>query len=78
MPDITMCINKNCPLRVRCYRYRAVPSNRQSFCKFEPEIRQTEPILVATCYEFWDIDNKLLVSLEEADGRYNTTEKEEK
>lgn len=25
MPDITMCMNASCPMRDRCYRYRAVP-----------------------------------------------------
>ena len=26
MPDITMCINKECPLRMKCYRFTAVPT----------------------------------------------------
>ena len=37
MPDITMCINSACPLRGGCYRYLAVPSERdQSQAHFEP------------------------------------------
>lgn len=32
MADITMCSGKNCPLRGRCYRYAAKPSEyRQSY-----------------------------------------------
>ena len=26
MPDISMCLNKKCPLRDKCYRYRAIPT----------------------------------------------------
>lgn len=36
MPDITMCDNMECPLRGECYRYLAVPKNRQSWGHFEP------------------------------------------
>ena len=35
MPDITMCLNNNCPRKTRCYRYCAVPSDWQSFAHFE-------------------------------------------
>lgn len=70
MPDITMCVNKQCPLRAKCYRYRAVPSTWQSYAKFEPEIRQTKPVFVATCFEFWEIDGRVLRSVEEADNQY--------
>ena len=37
MPDITMCVNETCPLRERCYRFRATPSEMQSFTKFSPD-----------------------------------------
>jgi len=26
MPDISMCLNKKCPLRDKCYRYKAIPT----------------------------------------------------
>jgi len=26
MPDITMCNDESCPMRMECYRYRAIPS----------------------------------------------------
>lgn len=31
MPDISMCADRHCPSRQTCYRYRAVPSERQSW-----------------------------------------------
>lgn len=37
MPDISMCANRECPLRETCYRYVAKPNEyRQSYAKFEP------------------------------------------
>lgn len=36
MPDITMCVNDDCPSKFECYRYMAVPSElRQSYAAFE-------------------------------------------
>jgi hypothetical protein len=31
MPDISMCKSSWCPKRETCYRFRAVPSQRQSY-----------------------------------------------
>ena len=31
MPDITMCFNKNCPLRKKCYRFMAKPDTYQAY-----------------------------------------------
>lgn len=46
MPDISMCANKDCTLRMGCYRYRAVPNPyRQSFGGF------SEP-----CKHFWPLE----------------------
>lgn len=37
MPDITMCVNKDCPLRMKCYRFTAVPTPYwQSYTDFKP------------------------------------------
>lgn len=37
MPDISMCANEKCSLRMGCYRYRAVPNEfRQSYGTFYP------------------------------------------
>lgn len=35
MPDISMCRNTSCPLKSTCYRFRAIPSMRQSYAGFE-------------------------------------------
>lgn len=38
MPDISMCCNRDCPLRAPCYRYRAVPNpDWQAYTRFEPK-----------------------------------------
>jgi len=37
MPDIAMCANTECPLRNHCYRFRAVPSEYQSYMAFAPD-----------------------------------------
>lgn len=34
MPDITLCVSENCPIRNDCYRNQAEPSDWQSFCDF--------------------------------------------
>lgn len=47
MPDITMCINKTCPLREKCYRATAFPDlHWQSFAEYTPEDGK--------CEYFWD------------------------
>ena len=35
MPDIAMCTNKECTSKSSCYRFKAVPSKRQSYCDFK-------------------------------------------
>lgn len=65
MADISMCQNKDCPLRKNCYRYRAIPSEFwQSYVVVEPEINQDG----AKCDWFWDCRERLnVLSVEEAD-----------
>ena len=36
MPDISMCINKDCNLSNMCYRFLATPSEPQSYTEFKP------------------------------------------
>lgn len=72
MPDITMCVNKDCPIRAACYRYRAKPNDWQSFARFEPEPRTGSPAMAATCHEFWecrDYPASRLVPTEEVDNK---------
>lgn len=35
MPDITMCANHDCPLRLQCERYLAKPAQYQSYVLFK-------------------------------------------
>jgi len=37
MPEISMCKNDKCSLKLKCYRYVAVPSKYQSYMKFESD-----------------------------------------
>ena len=49
MPDITMCKGEGCPHKEGCYRYKATPSEYQSFFLFSP-YRE-----FFGCEEFWPI-----------------------
>lgn len=47
MADITMCGNKTCPLRARCYRFTAIPTpGWQSYADYMP--------MNGKCDGFWD------------------------
>ena len=37
MSDISLCLNTSCPLREVCYRFKAVPSEYQSYADFKPD-----------------------------------------
>jgi len=63
MPDITMCSGKDCPLKETCYRYKAEPSDYQSYW-LEP------PYYAGICEHYWEIVNKKLNKLSS-----NTTKK---
>ncbi len=48
MADITMCAGVSCPKKEECYRYKATPSNWQSyFCNvpYDQETRECEMFL---------------------------------
>lgn len=49
MPDITMCMGKDCPLKETCYRYKAEPSEYQSYW-LEP------PYYAGICEHYWEIE----------------------
>lgn len=55
MPDITMCLGSNCPHKEKCYRYRAKPSDYQSYF-------MKPPIKEGKCEYYWG---------ENAQGIYN-------
>ncbi len=54
MPDIAMCTNEGCPLKQKCFRYTAKPSeHRQSYSMFEPTIEGGKIL----CEWFWNDKN---------------------
>lgn len=59
MPDITMCCNHECPLREKCYRYRARPDKYwQSYAFYKPENKPFGPVgdTSLECEYFWKLD----------------------
>ena len=64
MPDITMCVNKDCLVRELCYRYRAIPSDYQSISIFEPDDN-------GLCRYFWQVTKERARPLVEADAWTN-------
>ena len=63
MPDISMCLNKQCESRTTCYRFTAIPSEyRQSYSDFQPadgedKCREYIPISVTK----GDNDGRILI-----------------
>ena len=54
MPDITMCPGKDCPLKERCYRFRATPTPwRQSYFVAPPFKETTDG---PQCKYFWSFE----------------------
>lgn len=53
MPDISMCLNENCKLKHKCYRYCAIPSEHwQAYF--------TGNFIDGKCEYFWKIENSPL------------------
>lgn len=75
MPDITMCCNYDCPLKAKCYRYRAIPDqDRQSFALYKPTERKFGQYdkKILDCEYFWGIEiaKDKVLSVEVVDNRY--------
>lgn len=53
MPDISMCMNEECPQKQQCYRYRAIPyTPNQYYCEFQFDKDS------GVCENFWPIGNR--------------------
>lgn len=50
MPDITMCTGAGCPLKNRCYRFRAQTHGRQDYFGRSPYDAAS-----GRCDDFWDV-----------------------
>ena len=79
MPDITLCCNRDCPMRTKCYRYLARPDEyAQSFALFQSKYKTNEQgHRIWTCDHFWeaDIRRKDTLPLSVVDNRYDRDEK---
>lgn len=65
MPDISKCLDKTCPSRTTCYRYRAISSGRQSFAGFVHDPK------TGKCDLHWDVtgyNNTQLLTVADADN----------
>mgnify|MGYP003680328216 FL=1 len=54
MPDIAMCFAENCEKKEECYRFKAEPSDYQSYTDFSDDIDEED-----RCGWFWEIEEKL-------------------
>lgn len=64
VPDIAMCQNQDCPSRNECWRFRAVPSYRQSYGTwFKPADGKDR------CDDFWPIEDRPVVPIAELSGK---------
>jgi hypothetical protein len=57
MADISLCRNKECPMRDECYRATATPSKfRQWYSSFTPVYNPEENKV--ECDHYWPLDKK--------------------
>lgn len=54
MPDVTMCLGKDCPLKETCYRYKAKPDEYQYYF-MEAPFKDKE------CNYYWKIEKSSLL-----------------
>lgn len=66
MPDISMCANTQCPLRKKCYRYRAFPGMYQTYADFKPKNEKE-------CDNFWEAKGRNIDEFENAEKRNQGT-----
>ena len=60
MTDITMCTGGYCPLKEKCYRYKANPDEYQWY--IDP------PYADGKCEEFWELDPDNSLNIRILDG----------
>jgi hypothetical protein len=49
MPDISMCMGNDCPIKENCYRYKAEPSKYQSYF-------MEAPYKDGDCSHYWEME----------------------
>lgn len=58
MPDITLCTNKDCPIKSECYRAVAKPNQQQSYTTFEPTYTKVGKKVKINCQFFMFVKPK--------------------
>ena len=66
MPDISMCMGRDCPLKETCYRHKAKPSDYQSYF-------MEAPYKDGDCSHYWEMSSKPSKKLDKLSS--NTTKK---
>lgn len=60
--DITICMDKECPVRETCYRFKAKPSEYQSYFSESPRLDERESeskgLIEGSCSYYWKIIEK--------------------
>lgn len=54
MVDISMCSGKNCPLKEKCYRFKAKPNKFMQSYFTIPPIKED-----GTCEHFWEMSDNI-------------------
>ena len=49
MPDISMCVGNDCPIKENCYRYKAKPCEYQSYF-------MEAPYKDGDCFHYWKME----------------------
>ena len=57
MPDITMCLGIDCPIKETCYRYKAKPYEYQSYFV-------DAPIKDNKCEHYWEVTSKVIKKIQ--------------
>ena len=72
MPDITMCIGNDCPLKETCYRYTATPSE---YCQ---SYFMESPYKDGGCNHYWEMSSKQSKKLDKKSSNMLTKSKKSK
>jgi hypothetical protein len=70
MPDISMCLDKACPSRMTCYRYRAKPTEgRQAYAGFKHKGERCESYQSVAGWSDWNL--RTIAEIEKMEGGGN-------
>lgn len=64
-----MCANIDCPFRKQCYRYRAIPSDFQSYADFDTRVVKLDRGVALQCDNFLEIKDRKISDFDKAEFR---------